>query len=158
MNKNKYILDENSLFVKMAKLCSKTELCEKDIKLKLLRKHYPYDLITKIIEKLKKENFINEDRYINAFINDKLNLNHWGKNKIKYELEKKEFDKNLIKQKLNNIDNELYFKILTNIVNSKFKQIDKNDYLNKIKIFRYLYNKGFEKEIIQKIININENL
>ena len=38
--------------------------------------------IARIIEMLKKENFINEERYAIGFVKDKFNYNKWGKIKI----------------------------------------------------------------------------
>ena len=40
------------------------------------------DAADSITDRLVDENFINEQRYTQAFVHDKFSLNRWGKNKI----------------------------------------------------------------------------
>ena len=62
--------------------CSKKELSEREVmvglqkfQLKLSEKH-------KLINKLKKEKYIDHDRYAKAFTHDRFNFYKWGKLKI----------------------------------------------------------------------------
>ena len=65
--------------------CSKKELSTREVmvglqkyQLKLSEKH-------KLINKLKKEKYIDHDRYAKAFTNDRFNFYKWGKLKIKQQ-------------------------------------------------------------------------
>ena len=54
------------------------------------------DLIEKIVLKLTKEGYLNDDYFTICYINDSINLKNIGPNKIIYELEKLGIDKSII--------------------------------------------------------------
>jgi len=141
MNKDEY----SQYLQKMMALCSKSEKCEFDIEQKLRKYNVPDDDIQKILNDLQENDFINHTRYVEAFINDKLRFNHWGKRKIAYTLHAKNIDETLIQTKLNKIDPEYYKKILEEELRKKINKISEPiDKEGKEKIIRFLTQKGFE--------------
>lgn len=146
---------------KMMKICSTQEKCKSDIYTKLKNWNVDDDLIEKIIQKLVEENFINEERYAKAFVNDKFKFNKWGKIKIRYELKLKQIDNSVIEDAIEIIDENKYYELAEEIVKSKLKTVKSgNIYETKAKLIRFAYNKGFEQEIIysiaDKILETNE--
>ena len=141
MNNEEY----NQYLQKMMALCSNSERCKYDIEQKLKKYNVPENDIRKILNDLEENNFINHTRYVEAFINDKLRFNHWGKRKIAYALYAKNIDETLIQEKLDEIDPEYYEKILEDELDKKIsktpKPIDKE---SKEKVVRFLTQKGFE--------------
>ena len=84
--------------------CSKKELSTREVmvglqkyQLKLSEKH-------KLINKLKKEKYIDHDRYAKAFTNDRFNFYKWGKLKIKQQLLIKGIEEPLIDNALSLVD------------------------------------------------------
>jgi len=155
MNSEEY----NQILQRMMSLCSKNEKCAYDIEQKLRKNNYSDDDIKKIINELHESDFINQGRYAEAFVNDKLRFNHWGKRKIAYALKAKNIDEEIINQKLEEIDPELYEEILKGELEKKINRIDKiTDKSEKEKVVRYLLQKGFEYgkifDIIEKRTNI----
>ena len=154
MNKQNY----DQYLQKMMALCSNSEKCKYDIEQKLKKYNIPYDDIHKILSELQENNFINHTRYAEAFINDKLRFNHWGKRKIAYALHAKNIDETLIRSKLEEISPEYYEKILKEELEKKINKIHKSiDQEEKEKIIRFLTQKGFEYgkvfDILEKRLN-----
>mgnify|MGYP001358293715 CR=1 FL=1 len=141
---------------RLKKLCSKKEKCIKDIKKKLEEWNINDSDISEIVEILIKENYINEERYVKAYINDKVKFEKWGKNKIIYELRKKGIDENLIHKIINSYDNEEYYKNLKEIIEKKRKILKDDSYENRRKLIRYLYSKGYSIDDINKFIDIDD--
>ena len=70
--------------------------CESEIRAYLKKNEIDSKLIDEIVEKLKKQGFINEKLYVKSYILDKTRLNNIGPNKIKNELIKLNIDNNII--------------------------------------------------------------
>lgn len=141
MNQEEY----NSYLQKMMALCSKGEKCAFDIERKLRKWQVPEEQIQHITEDLKSERFIDHMRYTQAFVNDKLAFNHWGKIKIKYALKERKIEEPIIEKVLSQISPRYYEEILEEELEKKYaKLLQKPDNKGKEKIIRYLTQKGFE--------------
>ena len=57
-----------------------------------------------IIQKLKQQDFLNEERFVKAYIHDSIELQNKGKHRIKFELEKWGIDENIIDKYLSKIE------------------------------------------------------
>lgn len=66
-------------YSKMAQLCSRSEQCSADIRKKLIAFELVSEVVDEIIEKLKAEKYLNDERYVKAYIADKFRINKWGK-------------------------------------------------------------------------------
>jgi regulatory protein len=147
------ILFKTALSKSMA-LCSRREHCISDLRTKLESWGLEINDIEKIITELKKENFINEERFARAFVKDKFNYNKWGKVKISAHLRLKHIPSEIIKHALDSIDNELYLKVLNELMKSHTKSVKaKNQYDKKGKLLRYGLSKGFESNLLYEILN-----
>ncbi|MFP3859536.1 MAG: regulatory protein RecX [Bacteroidales bacterium] len=126
-------------------ICARGEKCADDIYKKNRKWQLSDDEINQIIKILKKEGFIDHQRYAKAFANDKLNFNHWGRNKIKYGLINKGIEKQFIDEALENLDENVYAEILKQEIDKKLKSLtNKDNHKNKQRIIQYLLQKGFE--------------
>jgi regulatory protein len=150
---NKKILNNEA--IKKAKIiCGKKETCKSEIIDKLKSWDIEENDFDEIITCLKNENFINEERFTQAYINDKLNFNKWGKLKIKYELSKKEIEEDIIEKALCKINKTYYLSVLNNELIKKNKSIkDENINKRRFKLVNFAKNKGFEYDLILQIIS-----
>ena len=138
-------------------LCSRREYCTRDISTKLSSWGVGDSDISRIIAALIAENFINETRYAEAFVKDKFNYNKWGRIKIAANLRIKKIPSEIIKNALNIIDNELYRKLLQELIKSHRKSVKaKNQYDLKGKLLRYGLSKGFESDLLYEILSDSE--
>lgn len=75
-----------ALYRKVSSYCSKAERCPAEVAQWLWRNGIDAEDHSFIIEQLKADGFINEERFIHAFASDKLRFSGWGPFKIKQEL------------------------------------------------------------------------
>ena len=151
---NKLISDNSyyELYNKVVKYISNKMRTEKEIYNKF--KDYSRKDITNVINKLKEQNYLNEDDYIKAYINDSINLKMVGLHKIKNELIKLGMDEEKVIARLNEIDTEIWEskieKLALNMINHNHKY---SLSMLKNKIVTNLINKGFDKEQILNFID-----
>ena len=95
-------------YAKMAQLCSRSEQCSVDIRKKMVAYEIMDELVEEIITKLKEEKFIDDERYVKAYISDKFRLNKWGKIKMRYYLKAKGLHDSIIEKGLQEIKDDQY--------------------------------------------------
>lgn len=140
-------MNKTQFLSKAMAYCSRSEKCVYDVKQKLLQWDTPLDFYDFIIDKLIDDKFVDEERFSNAFINDKVKFNHWGKQKVKYELRKRQINDSIIEQALHNISDDEYLSIVKGLISNKIRQLPQNAKMRN-KLFRYMVSKGFEYEIV----------
>ena len=134
--------------------CSTTEHCISEVTDKLVSWGISEEDIVQIIETLQKERFIDEQRFAIAFVRDKYRFNLWGRYKIRLYLQKKRISENLIEKALNEIDETEYLSLLAKELERKSRSVKARDnYERNIKLMRFAYGKGYEKEEIVHCLN-----
>ncbi|MCD8529223.1 MAG: RecX family transcriptional regulator [Chitinophagales bacterium] len=145
---------EKDLFNKLCRFCAYRERAVIEVKTKMQQLQIPYTLQAKMIEKLKEENFLNEERYAKIFAKGKQRNNQWGRNKIKYYLAQKKIKANAIQIALASLDGEPYTNTIEYIIHKKKNSYTYNNIFElKAKIAAYLQNKGFETDLIWEYLN-----
>ena len=149
--KKEYTREE--LLHKAASYCSLSEHCVFDVEEKLILWNAQEDDKQFIINKLLKDDFINEKRYATAFVNDKFKFNKWGKIKISMALKQKRVDNKLIENALNSINEDEYDEVLAAILKTKLKTLKwKDEYEKTRKLFAFAQSRGFENALIDRVI------
>ena len=149
-------LSEPEALNKAAAYCTICERCISEVTAKLIAWGVAPVAQQRIIDRLQYENFISEERYSRAFVNDKLRFNRWGRIKITAALREKRLPGNLIKEALEQIDDEEYMKILREVVAAKRRELrGKDDYASKQKILRFAASRGFEPALIMQTIKFS---
>jgi regulatory protein len=149
---------ENALFKtalnRAMRLCSHSELCINDIRSKLTSWGVSENDIEKIIKILVADKFINDERFTQAFVKDKFNINKWGKIKIAAHLKTKNISPDFIRTAMDDIDNDLYKKTLTELISDHRRLVKaKNQYDLKAKLLRYGLSRGFESNLLYDLLN-----
>ena len=133
--------------------CSKKEITTNEA-LKFAVK-FKLNLVEKnrLVYQLKKNKFIDHLRYAKAFVNDRFHFYKWGKLKIKYQLIQKGIEEHYIDLALEDIDNNEYYNLIIQEAKKKYASLDKQDeFKSKQKLCKYLNQKGFEGELVFKIV------
>lgn len=151
------ILDFNqkmSSYYDSIKYISKKLRSEKEIREYLSKKEVSKTNIDETIERLKANNFLNEEIYLKSYINDQLNLTNNGPKKIISNLIKLGFKESDIEERLEKIPEEVWEEKLDKYISKKIR-LNHNSSKNmlKMKITNDLINLGYEKENIVSIIN-----
>jgi len=138
----------------MARLCSRSERCSADVHKKITAEGIESELADEIIEKLIAGKFIDDERYVKAYVNDKFKFNQWGKIKMRHYLQAKGLSNEIINDGLETIDKEKYKKTLIKVMKTKAKTIKKKDKFEKMgQIIRFAQNRGFEPELIHRYMD-----
>jgi len=144
----------NEAFKKMAALCSRLEQCTNDIRKKIKAFGVDDSEADEIIEQLKKEKFLDDERFARAYANDKFRINKWGKVKIRYYLKSKGLPEGIIQKGLDEIDDEKYKNTLLKILKDKAKSVKKKNKFEKMgQVIRFAQSRGFEPEVIHRYLN-----
>ena len=137
-------------------MCAKQEFCVFDIERKLKRWQVEPGEIKNIIPKLQADKFIDENRYAAAYVNDKFRFSRWGRTKIKFNLKRKKVAEPAILKAFTNINQEDYLETLRKLIVLKKPKIKVPDkYSLQRKLVAYAIGRGFEPELVFKIINEN---
>lgn len=141
-------------YAKMAQLCSRSEQCSADIRKKIVAYEIMDELVEEIISKLKVEKFLDDERYVKAYISDKFRLNKWGKIKMRYYLKAKGLQESVIEKALLEIKEDQYKKVLISTLKEKAKTVKSGNKFDKMgQIIRFAQSRGFEPEIIHRYLS-----
>ena len=136
--------------------------CVKYISVRLRSKKEIIDYLKKlnidntadIIDKLTKNNLINDEVFTKAFIKDKINFTSYGPYRIRQELNKYNIDNEIIDKYINDIDGEILIDKVDKQINKMIKSNRKySGNILKSKIYNNLYNNGFDKDMIINVLN-----
>jgi regulatory protein len=137
----------------LARFCAYQERCIQELKLKMQKLEIePEDFQTYILW-LEDNNYLNETRFAQIFARSKFNQKQWGRNKIRFELKKRQISAEKIKKGLEEIQDEDYLQTLEKLVqqtlikNSKLDPWQKNQ-----KTVNYLMGRGFEMDLIVSLM------
>lgn len=154
----KLIMDETLL--KRAKkrgmnLLQKMDRTEADIRRKLKEGGYPDVVVDETIEFLKSYRYIDDRRYADSYIRFK--LSSMSRREISKKLMEKGISESLIEEQFCNFfdennedEEETELSLCKKLLLKKCSTLDLKEYDNRMKVFSYLYRKGFRSEIIDK--------
>ena len=110
-----------------------------------------------IINKLKETKLIDDKTYVYAYIHDRIKFSNDGPYKIKKELLKQKIEENIIEDELNKLDKEEIYEKLKKQILKKLNSNNKySNNMIKQKLLNNFINQGYEKEMINQIIEDNQ--
>ncbi|WP_299060155.1 regulatory protein RecX [uncultured Polaribacter sp.] len=138
---------------KLENYCVYQDRCHKEIEEKM----WDYQLIPEakemILLSLMKDNFLNEERFAKSYARGKFRIKSWGKPRIVRELKFRDISAYNIKTALKEIDETEYIKTIYRITENRNNVISEpNIYKRKKKLTDFLMRKGFENELIFKVV------
>ena len=146
--------EELTSYYESIKYINRKMRCEKEIREYLKKKDISKDIINKTIKLLYDNKFLNDELYLKAYINDKINLSHEGPIKIKKELINLGYDEESINDQLNTISSDIWNDRIDSIISKRINTNKKDSaYMLKNKIIIYLVNLGYYKEDVLSILN-----
>lgn len=123
-----------------------------EIKEYMKRLNADEETINNTIERLLKNNLLNDEVFTKAFIQDKLNFTTMGPYRIEQELKRQHIDNTIISKYLCNIDKDILITKINKQINKLIKSNKKKDNL-KNKIYKNLISLGYSNDMILKELN-----
>ncbi|MBU3128137.1 recombination regulator RecX [Clostridium tagluense] len=126
---------------------------------KLTIKEFDIKTIDRVMEFLKQYDFVDDKRFVDLFIKEKIKST--GKNKIKFTLLKKSLPKELIKEALNKITSEEQLQVALLLGERRMATLAKSE-KNALKLYKktwdYLVRNGYDFGIVNEVLDkITEN-
>ena len=150
---------EQEAYLTLTALCAQAEHCQYEMLEKMRRWELPEDAQARVMAKLIKERYVDDERYTQAFVKDKIRYNKWGRRKVEQALWQKRIDDDIRKRVLDEVDDEEYLSVLRPLLKQKRKTIKaKNDYELNQKLVRFAVGRGFTFDIIRQCIDVDDEL
>ena len=146
-------LSPDQVLDKMAKYCAYQERCVKDVTDKLKTFEISEKERKDILNYLIDNRFVDNKRFVKAFVRGKINQSGWGLNKIRFHLMQKGIEKELIDEALQAFDEEAYRQRLVEVLTTKAKTVKAaNDFEKKRKLAAFAMQKGFEAPLVWEVL------
>ena len=111
----------------------------------------------RVIARLVKERFVDDERYARAFVKDKIRYNKWGRRKVMQALWLKHIDSEIQQRVLDEIDEKEYLDVLRPLLKQKRKSIKAaSDYELNQKLVRFALGRGFGFDIIRQCLDVDD--
>jgi regulatory protein len=149
INEDNYIKGKNSAL----HFLERSFKSHKQVVDKLIAKEFDIKTIDRVMEFLKQYDFIDDKRFVELFIKEKIRTS--GKNKIKFSLLKKGLPEELIKDELNKITNEQQLEIALKLAEKKIRILSKSEKdIRKLykKTADYLVRNGYDFGLVNEIL------
>ena len=150
---------EQEAYLQLAAMCAQAEHCEQEMRDKMKRWAIEPDTQDRVIARLIKERYIDNERYARAFVKDKIRYNKWGRRKVMQALWMKRIDDDILHQVLDEIDDKEYIDVLIPLLKQKRKAIKaKSDYELNQKLVRFALGRGFDFSIICQCMDVDDEM
>ena len=110
----------------------------------------------KVMARLIKEKYVDDERFAHAFVYDKIRYSKWGRRKVEQALWMKRIDEHISKSILDEVDDEEYLQILRPLLKQKSKSVTgRNEYERTMKLIKFALGRGFTMDIIKQCIEVD---
>jgi len=138
--------------------CAYQERCHSEARYKLLDYGFRGQDLEEALASLIEDDFLNEERFARSYIGGKFRVKQWGRRKILQELKKKQVSDYCIRKGMQEINEDDYLETLRQLARKKQQELsgEKNGWIRKQKIQRYLLQRGFENDLVYEVLNTPE--
>ncbi|MFZ2969814.1 MAG: regulatory protein RecX [Minisyncoccia bacterium] len=126
-----------------------------EIEKRLQQKNYPCDIIDQVIKELKGFGYLNDEKFAESYVSDRINFRPCGRQLLVKELRERGVEESVAENKINELlDSEKEMALAEKMLIKKMKFTDKNAGKNKLykKYASFLQSKGFSFDIISKAL------
>jgi regulatory protein len=135
--------------------CAYQERCSYELQKKMNTWNLDVEDQNILLADLISNNFLNEERFAEAYVSGKTRIKKWGRIKIRIELQRRFISEYSINKGLKTIDPDQYWEALLDLAARKWEalKMETNDYKRKMKIYSFLSAKGYETDIIRDAVD-----
>ena len=148
---------EQGAYLQLAQLCARAEHCQHEMLEKMRRWEMSDEAQARVMARLVKERYVDDERYARAFVRDKIRYNKWGRRKVEQALWQKGIDEDIRQRVLGEVDDEEYLSVLRPLLKQKRRSTKAaSDYELNQKLVRFALGRGFTYDIIRQCLDIDE--
>jgi regulatory protein len=129
------------------------ERSQREINYRLQRRGFSTAVIQRVIEYLRQNNYLNEERFAQNYIKEKITKGI-GRRKIYFGLKKLGVDQQYIEEQIANIDEQDYYQALRKVIGRKREHYKSKKY-PRVKLWRFLLQRGYYSDEIRRAISEN---
>ena len=134
-------------------LCVKTERSEFDVRRLLERWGIAAEERQRIVDTLVRERFVDNRRYAEAYVREKVRFSGWGRFKIRAALRAKRIDESIIEEALGQVDGASMREKLEHRLQMKMARTRARDeYDLRGKLLRYGAGLGFDTDMVLEVV------
>ena len=150
---------DQEAYLTLAALCAQAEHCQWEMTEKMRRWELSDEAQARVMERLVKERYVDDERYARAFVKDKVRYNKWGRRKVEQALWQKHIDDNIRQRVLDEVDDDEYLSVLRPLLQQKRKATKaQSEYELNQKLIRFALSRGFTFDIIRQCIEVEDEL
>ena len=152
------MITEDQAFQKLSALCARAEHCSHEMAEKMRKWDMADDAVARIMERLTKERYVDDERYCRFFVRDKIRYNKWGRRKVEQALYMKRIPGDIAARVLDEVDPDVYADILRPLLAAKRKTTKAaSDYELNGKLTRFALGRGFTPDVIRRCLDWQED-
>lgn len=156
MNDRKKTTDPTQAMLDRARrYCAMAEQCESNVRQKLIGWGASTADIDSIIDRLRDENYLDDERYARAYCESKILHQHWGRQKVLYQLRLKHLPRAAVAVGMAAVSDDDYLAVLADVAGKKLQElrrsVDDTAALRQ-KLTAFLLSRGFLISEINQII------
>lgn len=134
-------------------LCVKAERSEFDVRRLLERWGVAEEVRQRIVDTLVRERFVNNRRYAEAYVREKVRFSGWGRYKIRAALRAKRIDEAIVEEALEQVDGASMREKLEHRLQMKMNRTKSRDaYDLRGKLVRFGAGLGFDTDMVLEVV------
>ena len=148
-------ITEKEALLRLSALCAQGEHCQWEMLEKMRRWELDDASQARIMARLVKDRYVDDERYARAFVLDKIRYNKWGARKVEQALWQKHIDEDIRKRVLSEVSDEEYLNVLRPLLKQKQRSVKaQSDYERNQKLIRFALGRGFTFDIIRQCLDV----
>lgn len=139
----------SEILSKLERYCAYQDRCTHEVLTKIRSFQVEETEAHQLIQLLKNDGFIDDERYVQSFIRGKVGIKQWGKQKIRTSLMQKGINKELIDKYIEDITPQQYTENLQTSIRKWTQSHGEITKENITKLYRHLLSKGYTYDEIK---------
>lgn len=153
------MMSEKDALLRLSALCAQGEHCQWEMTEKLRKWEIGDEAQARIMERLVKGRYVDDERFARAFVLDKIRYNKWGRRKVEQALYQKHIADDIRRRTLDDVSDEEYLKVLQPLLKQKRRSTKAaSDYEMNQKLIRFALGRGFTFDIIRQCMDVEEEM
>ncbi|HIR33462.1 MAG TPA: RecX family transcriptional regulator [Candidatus Coprenecus merdigallinarum] len=144
----------DTIFNRLAQLCSRREYCSRGVLDLLRRKGVGEKDAEAVLERLRADRYVDDARYARAFARDKALLAGWGPRKIAYALSLKGIPEDVVQAALAEVGEDERFRRMEEVIRGKWRSVKAvTPQERRAKVLRFALSRGYDYAEAAEIIS-----